>query len=123
MSEAEIYEMVMMHADQMDSAYEFWLTVSFGVLIAVHFLGHALRSQIKLILCLLYVTASLIAVCLTLSDLMQIAELAESLKFSRPVQQLNGVSSILRFLLYLLGTIAVALAIFRYESWIGREDT
>ena len=34
MSEAEIRELLLMHVDQVDSAFEFWLTASFAVLIA-----------------------------------------------------------------------------------------
>ena len=47
MSDAELHELIMMSADQIDSAFEFWLTISFGVLIAIHVTKGAISSYIS----------------------------------------------------------------------------
>ena len=36
MSEAELNELILISAGQIDSSFEYWLTISFGVLIATH---------------------------------------------------------------------------------------
>ena len=59
-SEAELHELIIMSADQIDSSFEFWLTIGFGVLIAVHALGTNFTRQLKFIICFLYCMASLL---------------------------------------------------------------
>ena len=118
-----MYEIIMMHADQIDASFEFWLTVSFGVLIAIHVLKAALVPKIKMVLCGLYVSASLIAIIFTLTDLLQIVRLTAELSFELDGGPLNALGTLIRFLVYLVGTTSVAIAIFRYGEWIESIDT
>jgi hypothetical protein len=123
MSDAEIYEMIMMHADQIDASFEFWLSISFGVLIAVHFLRAALTTKLRMLICTLYAASSLIAILFTFTDLMQIAALHNALSFELEGGAFNAFGSMVRLAVYFVGTVTVSLAVFKYENWIdGREN-
>ncbi len=68
MSEAELHELMLISAEQIDASFEFWLTISFGVLVAVHVTKGAISLRLKILMCALYISASLIAILLTLGD-------------------------------------------------------
>ena len=123
MSEAEITEFLMMSTEQVDAAFEFWLTISFGVLIAVHITRSTTSKHLKIAMSVLYVTASMIIVLHTLGDFMQIAEYKRQIDKSFAGEIPNSIAGVLRLLLYILGTVGVAIAIFRYEHWIENDDT
>ena len=123
MSDAELYEMILAHADQIDASFEFWLTVSFAVLIAVHMLRATLSFKLKVMLCVLYVSASSIAVLFTIADIMPIIAFTNELSFEPSGNFINGLGSIIRMVVYVLGTTSVAVTIFRYERWVDSNDT
>lgn len=118
MTDAELHELIMMSADQIDSAFEFWLTISFGVLIAIHVTRGAINPYIKLLICGLYLAASSVAVLLMLGDLMQIGAYAEEMKFPIGGMAFSAASDYIRLLIYIVGSVSVSVAIFRYEVWI-----
>ena len=124
MIEVEIRELMLMHVDQLDSAFEFWLTASFAVLIAIHMTKQALSYKIRILICILYVSTSLVAVLLTIGDILQIIEFAEQLDPDGNVAGAipNSLATILRFIVYLVSTIAISIAIFRYQSWVASDD-
>ena len=124
MNEAAIRELLLMHVDQLDSAFEFWLTASFAVLIAIHMTKQTLSHNIKVLICLLYVSTSLIAVLLTIGDVLQIAEFTAQIDSSGDIAGAvpNSLAMILRFIVYLMGTIAISIAIFRYHSWTSPNE-
>ena len=123
MSEAELHELIMMAADQIDSAFEFWLTISFGVLIAVHITKDSIGLHLKILLCALYVSSSSIAILLTIGDVMQIYGYAEQLV--KPLKGMgpSGVSDVIRLLVYIVGTVSVSITVFRYQHWIRGRNT
>ena len=125
MSEAEIRELLLMHVDQLDSAFEFWLTASFAVLIAIHMTKEALSHKVRILICILYISTSLVAILLTIGDLSQILELAAQIDQDGSVAGAipNFLATILRFIVYLVGTIAISIAVFRYHSWTGTDET
>ena len=118
MSDAELHELIMMSADQIDSAFEFWLTISFGVLIAIHVTKGAISSYIKLLICGLYLAATSVAVLLMLGDIMQIYKYAEESNFTMGGIALSATSDYIRLLVYVIGSASVSIAIFKYETWV-----
>lgn len=118
MTDAELHELIMMSADQIDSAFEFWLTISFGVLIAIHVTKGAISSYIKLLICGLYLAATSVAVLLMLGDLMQIGAYAKELNIAVGGVALSATSDYVRLLVYVVGSVSVSVAIFKYETWI-----
>ncbi len=117
MTEAELHELILISADQIDASFEFWLTVSFGVLVAVHVTKGAIGIRLKILLCALYVSASLIAILLTLGDKAQIAAYAEQLE-SFPSILVSASSDVIRMIVYVVSTVAISVAIFRYERCV-----
>jgi hypothetical protein len=47
MNEADIRECLLVHVDQLDSAFNFWLAASFAVLIAIHMTKQTLSHNIS----------------------------------------------------------------------------
>lgn len=47
MSESELYELIAMHVAQIDASFEFWLTISFAVLMAIHIAGNSMKVASK----------------------------------------------------------------------------
>lgn len=123
MTEHEILELIGMHVNQVDTAFEFWLTITFGVLVAVHIARTSITRQLKLLLCFLYVSATLIAVFHTIGDLVQAVKYHELIGQESPAQFWNSLAASLRMIVYTVGTISVSIAIFRYDSWISDDDT
>ena len=124
MSEAEIRELLLMHVDQLDSAFEFWLTASFAVLIAIHMTKQALSHNIRILICMLYLSTSFVAILLTIGDVFQIIEFTIEIDpdGSIPGAIPNFIALILRFVVYVVGTVAISVAIFRYHSWTSTDD-
>jgi hypothetical protein len=118
MTDAELHELIMMSADQIDSAFEFWLTISFGVLIAIHVTRGSITSYIRLLICGLYLATTSVAVLLMLGDLMQIGTYARELSIPLGGITLSAASDYVRLLVYIVGSTSVSLAIFKYEAWI-----
>lgn len=123
MSEPELYELIAMHVAQIDASFEFWLTISFAVLMAIHIAGNSMKAALKRLLCGLYLAASIISIFLTLGDMAQAGEFVRQLPELPTGTPWNTVGQVTRLALYFLGTIAVSLAIFRYDKWIGPNDT
>lgn len=113
----------MMSVDQIDTAFEFWLTISFGVLIAVHIARESITKPLKLAMSLLYVTASTILILHTIGDMLQVIEYRRYLGSDSPGQTPNTIAGVLRLFLYFVGTIGIAIAIFRYNQWMASNDT
>jgi len=118
MTDADLHELIMMSADQIDSAFEFWLTVSFGVLIAIHVTKGAISFRVKLLICGLYLAATSVAVLLMLGDLAQIAAYARDLKSMFGGRVFSASSDYVRLLVYIVGSASVSVAIFKYDTWI-----
>ena len=123
MSEAELHELIMMAADQMDSAFEFWITVSFGVLIAVHVVKESIGKPLRILLCGLYLATSMVAVLLTIGDSLQIQGYSELSKIPFGGYFASLTADIVRFIVYVVGTVAVATSIFQYSHWTNKNDT
>ena len=119
MSEAELNELILISAGQIDSSFEYWLTISFGVLIATHVTRRSIPLRLKFLICGLYLAGSVSAILLTLGDMMQIFQYAEQLKTPLAGIELGATSDVIRFLIYLIGTLSISTAIFRYERWTG----
>jgi len=122
-TEAELHVLIMMAADQIDSAFEFWLTISFGVFIAIHITKDSIGTPLKILLCGLYLATSLMAVLLTVGDVLQIQGYAKQLIIPFEGRAPSMASDIIRLFVFLGGTVAVATAIFRYSDWTRRKDT
>ena len=123
MSEVELHQLIAMHVTQIDSAFEFWLTISFGVLMAIHIVGRTMLMPFKVLICILYVAASLISILMTIGDMAQAAEFVKSLDSNLPGTPFNAAAQIIRLCLYTLGTAIISIAIFRYRYWVGSNDT
>ena len=123
MSEYEVLELIGMHVSQVDTAFEFWLTISFGVLVAVHIARSSITRQLKFLLCFLYISASLIVVFHTIGDLIKAVEYGERIENESPAQLWNILGAMLRMVVYSVGTMSISIAIFRYDSWIRESDT
>ena len=122
MTEADLSELILISAEQIDASFEFWLTVSFGVLAAIYVTRGALSARLKILLCGLYVSASLISVLLTLGDISQIVAYAEQLEGELPGREFSASGDLVRYVVYIVGTISISVAIFRLESWtVGRR--
>ena len=112
MTDAELHELILMSADQIDSAFEFWLTISFGVLIAMHVTKGAISSYIKLLMCGLYLAATSVAVLLTIGDVMQINGYAAESNVPLGGIGFSATSDFIRFGMYIIGGASVAVLIF-----------
>jgi hypothetical protein len=123
MTEHEVLELIGMHVSQVDKAFEFWLTISFGVLVALHIARSSITRQLKLLLCFLYVSATLIAVFHTVGDLLQAYQYMEMIRQDSPANAWNGMGALLRAIVYTVGTASVSVAIFRYDVWVSDSDT
>lgn len=117
MTEAELNELILISADQIDSSFEYWLTISFGVLIATHVTRGSFPSRLKLLICGLYLAGSMSAILLTIGDIMQIFQYSEQLNAPLAGIELSATSDVIRFLIYVFGTLSVSIAIFRYARW------
>jgi len=122
MTEAELHELILISAEQIDSSFEFWLTISFGVLIAVHVTKGAIGLRLKTLICALYVSTSAIAILLAIGDATQIAAYAEQLETSFPGYFVSASSDVIRIIVYVVSTVAISIAIFRYEHWVKKRD-
>ena len=124
MTEEEILtlELVAMHIGQVDTSFQFWLTITFGVLVAIHIVGSAITRQLKLLLCFLYVSATLIFVFHTIGDLIQATIYNELVGKESPASLWNELGSLLRMLVYFLGTVSVSITIFRYDTWLKKSN-
>ncbi len=122
MSDAELFELMIMTADQIDSSFEYWLTISFGVLIAVHFTRGSLATPVKVIICLMYIAASLLAISLTIGDMIQIVDFGNQLSEQPTASIANAIGSVIRMLLYVAGSACVSIAVFRYDKWISEPE-
>jgi len=118
MTEAELHELIMMSAYQMNSSFEFRLTITFGVLIAIHVTKGAIGSYIKFLMCGLYLAASSVAVLLSLGDWLQTNAYAQKLEFEMGGKALSIASDYIRPLVYAVRSSSVSIAIFRYERWV-----
>lgn len=123
MSDAELTELILMSADQIDAAFEFWLTISFGVLIAVHITSGTIGIRAKRLMCSLYLAGSVIAILSTLADVIQIATYAERLETPLAAGTWNAAVTLLRFIVYMLGTTLIAMSVFRYDAWFDGKRT
>ncbi len=123
MSDAELHELIMMAADQMDSAFEFWITVSFGVLIAVHVARDTIGKPLRLLICGLYLATSLVAILLNIGDALQITGYAELMNTPFEGQPASIAADTVRFVVYAVGTAAVATAIFKYSEWTNTKES
>jgi hypothetical protein len=123
MTEYEALELVAMHVDQVDAAFEFWVTVSFGVLVAIHIARSSMARQLKFLRCALYIFASLIAIFHTVGDLIQALEHMQRIQHSTSATVWNGMGVVLRMIVYVAGTVSISVAIFRYDSWIKNGST
>ena len=122
MTEAELHELILISAEQIDASFEFWLSISFGVLVAVHVTKGAIGLRLKILLCALYVSASLIATLLTIGDKAQIAAYAEQLENAFPGYFVSASSDVIRMMVYVVSTVSISIAIFRYEHWVRKRE-
>jgi hypothetical protein len=124
MDQLDVLQVAIGSVDQIDAAFEFWITISFGVMIAIHVLRGSIQWPMKVLICVLYFTASLIAIFSTVGDIAFVRSLQKYIE----LQDLGGqpwdaITTLLRFTLYTLGTITISIAIFRYDKWIDQRDT
>ncbi len=122
MTEAELHELILISAEQIDASFEFWLTISFGVLVAVHVTKGAIGRRLKILLCILYISASFIAILLTLGDKAQIAGYARQLENPFPGYLVSAASDVIRLIVYFVSTVLISVAIFRYEDWVRKRE-
>lgn len=114
----------MMTIDQIDAAFEFWLTISFGVLIATHVTRESIAIQLKVAMFFLYIAASLVAFLHTIGDLASVRVLMEFVPdLLESGEIFNQVAGLIRIALYIFGTIGVSVLIFKYEKWTTGRDT
>ena len=58
MNAADYYELLFQMANLYNSTFEFWVTATFGFLVAIHFLGGNLTKNVRNLLISLYAAAS-----------------------------------------------------------------
>ena len=76
-----------------------------------------------MLLCALYVSASSVAILLTIGDVMQIQSYAEQLADPLGGRSPSAASDVIRLSVYVVGTDSVAITVFRYQHWIRGKDT
>ena len=123
MTEHEVLDLIGMHVGQVDTAFEFWLTISFGVLVALHIARSSITRQLKVLLCFLYLSATLIAVFHTVGDLLQAYEYIKLIEQESPAHRWNVMGALLRMTVFTVGTVSISVAIFRYDVWVSESDT
>ena len=123
MTEHEVLDLIGMHVGQVDTAFEFWLTISFGVLVALHIARSSITRQLKVLLCFLYLSATLIAVFHTVGDLLQAYKYMELIEQESPAHPWNVMGALLRMTVFTVGTVSISVAIFRYDVWVRESDT
>lgn len=130
MTESEIHQLIALHVGQIDAAFEFWITISFAVLMAIHIAGKAITMQLKVLICTLYLASSLVSVLLTLGDfaqtldfLKQLEAVAPDKSYPRPNQPFNFAGMLIRLGLYFFATLSISVAIFRYQYWVDKDGS
>ena len=123
MSEAEVRELILIHAGQIDSAFEFWIAISFGVLVALHIIrGRQVRSSLKFLISGLYGTASISTLALAVADFAAVLHYALTVP-AQPafIGIANLVGGSLKFLALIVGSMAIVISVFQYEKWFADE--
>jgi len=123
MSEAEIAELYMMSVDHIKAEFEFWLTISFGVLIATHVTRESISIQLQIAMCFLYLAASAIAILNTIASIIQVVTYLEMVpEYVNAGRDFDQIAAIARITVYVIGTTSVSVLVFKYKSWTSRMD-
>ena len=83
-----------------------------------------LGRNIRILICMLYLSTSFVAVLLTIGDLIQVTEFTSMISpdAGLPGTVPNSLAVSLRFVVYLVGTASISVAVFRYHAWTSSDD-
>jgi hypothetical protein len=118
MSDYELLELLHSHVNQVDSSFEFWLTATFAVIVAVHTTRESATFPLRILISTLYVSLSIIVMAHTWGDFQQIAAYQQQIDIKPAGDFANGIAVLVRAALYVVGTATAVVAIFRYDKWI-----
>ena len=119
MEAAEALELMAAEVSQIDAAFQFWLGSTFAVLVAVHSIRESITTRLKSIVVLLYVLLAMYSVVKSIGDYQQLiylAEIASSKGYELP-GDFTSIAGLIRFALYLVGTISTIIYIWRTRRY------
>ena len=105
-----LHELMLITTEQIDSAFNIWMSATFAVLVAVHLVGSNLKRRVLVVIATMYSLFSLLYLCRIVDSgslaIMYGTEIAVELPFGF----WNGV---VRLLIFAIGTAATLYFIFR----------
>lgn len=118
MSIAELYELMYASVDLMDRIFEFWLTASFAVVVASHYVSDRLTTRLATVLAALY---GLISLQLVVRYFLAIRKMIETrdLLVSRGETFALGAAGFAGFLVF--ATFVVGIVSVLAFVWISRS--
>ncbi len=117
MSDSELHELVFLALAQTDMSFQFWLTITFAVIVVAFLASHHLSGLLVSIISVLYLLTTTILISrIRLSGQMyrQYIDVIEEIQFPRVVV---AVTAYLRPVVLALGTVsALAFLLYRYQK-------
>jgi hypothetical protein len=124
LSTYEILDLIGTETSQVDAAFEFWLTITFAFVVAAFAARTRFSMRLKLLVSSLYLVASAVFILKYVGDLSAVQTLTATLPETAPnlFNIPGGLSHLLRFALYVVGTIAAIVYLF-LPGTIDSEDS
>ena len=117
MSDSELHELIFLALAQTDMSFQFWLTITFAVIVVAFLASHHLSGTLVSIISVLYLLTTTILISrIRLSAQMyrQYIDAIEEFQFPREVV---SVAAYLRPVVLVLGTVsALAFLFYRYQK-------
>jgi hypothetical protein len=117
-STSDLLNLVLTQRGSIDLQFQFWLTITFAVIVASFIAGPRLVPKLRLLTAVLYMLASAHITARWISDGLSASEWVKLLASRGVVYQVPWVAASLRFALMLLGTAGALVFLF----WHAKAD-
>lgn len=111
-SSADLLNLVLAQRSSIDLQFQFWLTITFAVIVASFIAGARLVPRLRLLAAILYVTASAHITARWMSDGMTANQWLKVLASRGVDYQVPWIAAYLRMGLMLLGTVSALVFLF-----------
>lgn len=110
----QLYDVV---TGSVNAQFELWLTITFAVIIASYIAGHRLAKSLQYLIAILYTAVSILLYLMLLGAVQFSAQFDAVTEGTSTAGDLVGAIVVLRTSVWILGTIATIVFIFK-----GRKD-
>lgn len=124
MDEKDLLELILAASGDIDQQFEFWLSITFAVLIASHVWGARLNPYVKWLLATLYVFASAILYLrylLAIDFIVYVRDLYTQYNVNEPPSPGSKIS-FLRQTLFIVGTIVTTIFVINPRAGQPKSD-